>query len=165
MNIWTLQSMAGGHNGGHGPLVLLCADIHRKKSDIGDATTPCHSLEGRTAQGKNLTSQIKKSPRNASIILPAQVNNQIKLIDFEAFLLPTRKSHHRVAVSCMNIIIIHDFPPSRYQSFFVLMRVPQSIGMTIMKKFTNKQIVKFQWYEKSLSEQLDIIDSIDILQF
>ena len=40
--------------------------------------------------------------------------------------------------------IIHDFPPSRYQSFFVLMRVPQSIGMIIMKKFTNKQIVKFQ---------------------
>ena len=61
--------------------------------------------------------------------------------------------------------IIHDFPPSRYQSFFVLMRVPQSIGMTIMKKFTNKQIVKFQWYEKSLSVQLDIMDSIDILQF
>ena len=42
------------------------------------------------------------------------------------------------------------------------MRVPQSIGMTIMKKFTNKQIVKFEWYEKSLSELLDIIDSIDI---
>ena len=34
----------------------------------------------------------------ASIILPAQVNNQIKLIDFEAFLLPNRESHHRVAV-------------------------------------------------------------------
>ena len=62
----------------------------------------------------------------------------------------------------MNSTIIHDFPPSRYQSFFVLMRVPQSIGMTIMKKFTNKQIVKFEWYEKSLSELLDIIDSIDI---
>ena len=59
-------------------------------------------------------------------------------------------------------LIIHDFPPSRYQSFFVLMMVPQSIGMTIMKKFTNKQIVKFEWYEKSLSELLDIIDSIDM---
>ena len=48
----------------------------------------------------------------ASIILPAQVNNQIKLIDFEAFLLPTRKSHHRVAVSCMNIIILLELPPA-----------------------------------------------------
>ena len=64
-------------------------------------------------------------------------------------------------VWCLPFIIL-DLPPSRYQSFFVLMRVPQSIGMTIMKKFTNKQIVKFQWYEKSLSEQQDIIDGIDI---
>ena len=45
------------------------------------------------------------------------------------------------------------------------MRVPQSIGMTIMKKFTNKQIVKFHWCEKSLSEQLDIIDSTRIMVY
>ena len=58
-----------------------------------------------------------------------------------------------------------DFSPHGFQSFSMLTRVPQSIGMTIMKKFTNKQIVKFEWYEKSLSELLDIIDSIDIWNF
>ena len=60
--------------------------------------------------------------------------------------------------------IMHDFSPHWYQSFFLLMRVPQYIEMIIVKKFTNEHIVKFLWLEKSFAVQLDIVVSIDILQ-
>ena len=60
---------------------------------------------------------------------------------------------------------MHDFSPHWYQSFSLLMRVPQYIEMTIVKKFTNEHIVKFLWFEKSFSVQLDMVVSIDILQF
>ena len=61
--------------------------------------------------------------------------------------------------------IMHDFSPHWYQSFSLLMRVPQYIEMTIVKKFTNEHIVKFLWFEKSFAVQLDMVVSIDILQF
>ena len=63
------------------------------------------------------------------------------------------------------MIIMDDFSPHGFQSFSMLTRVPQSIGMTILKTFTNKQIEKNQWHGKSFSEQLDIDVSIDILKF
>ena len=82
--------------------------------------------------------------------------------DFNHFLNKWKIIQYHLVLNCPNNTWFFPLPIS---IFFVLMRVPQSIEMSIMKKFTNQQIVKFQWYEKSLSEQLDIIDSIDIWEF
>ena len=37
--------------------------------------------------------------------------------------------------------------------------------MTIVKNFATEQIIEFQWCEKSFAVPLDMVVSIDILQF